>query len=57
MGEVKIERRRGGWFVFREKGEDSGPWHSEEAAEAAADGDYIKAHEIDGTNPGFKRLR
>ena len=43
-----ILQRRGGWFVAHEDTEGwSGPWASEEAAEAARDGDFDKAHDLE----------
>ena len=50
---MKIEQRRGGWFVYPENPEDkkasgldgfSGPWYCEKAAKLASEGKFTEAH-------------
>ena len=36
--------RDDGWYVTLDDGAESGPWATEAAATAAADGNFIRAH-------------
>ena len=47
MRQLPIERRRGGWFVIDPVGGSSGPWETEDSANAARLGNYEKAHALD----------
>jgi len=53
---MKIEKRRGGWFVvptkfasscFHERKDWSGPWNTKQAAELASVGKYREAHDAE----------
>ena len=43
----KAIKCRGGWFAVEQAGDlGSGPWHNEQAAQAALEGDFSKANAL-----------